>query len=176
MLSGVQIRARRRSDFDPVLVMARATKALDDYPPRGPLDVDHFLTPPEGLAAWVAEADDAVVGHVALHQIGTGTDDGIQLAAAHAGKAPHDLVLVARLLVSPTARRTGVGHALLDTAVDGAHEGGRQPILGVATHLAAAVALYESCGWERAGAVTIPVDDEPDLGVYIYVGPALTRR
>lgn len=132
--------------------------------------MDHFLTPPEGLAAWVAEADDTVVGHVALHR--TGTDDAVQLAAAHAGKTRHDLVLVARLLVSPTARRTGVGRALLDTAVEAAHERGRQPILGVATHLEAAIGLYQSCGWDRAGAVTIPVDGEPDLGVYIYVGPA----
>ena len=170
MLSGVEIRARRRADFEPVLMVARATKALDDYPPRGPLDVDHFLTPPEGLAAWVAEADDTVVGHVALHRVGT--DDATQLAAAHAGKTPQDLVLVARLLVSPTARRTGVGRALLGTAVQSAHERGRQPILGVATHLEAAISLYQSCGWDRAGAVTIPIDDEPDLAVYLYVGPA----
>ena len=32
--------------------------------------------------------------------------------------------------------------------------------------------LYESCGWNRVGVVTIGFDDEPDLDRYVYVGPA----
>jgi GNAT superfamily N-acetyltransferase len=182
MLSVVLIRRRRQSDVDPLLEMALLVKELDGYPPRGPLDEASFIAPPQELAAWVAEIGSTVVGHVALH--GTGANDAVRLAARHTGKSPEDLAMVARVLVSPTARRIGVGHALLDTAVDGAHERGEQPILDVATHLRGAISLYESCGWDRAGEVTIEVPNEPDLQCYVYVGPpptdksavALTRR
>jgi GNAT superfamily N-acetyltransferase len=81
------------------------------------------------------------------------------------------LVLVARVLVGPTARRLGVGHALLDAAVAEAHRLRRRPILDVATQLQGAVALYESCGWDRAGEVMIDIDGEPSLPCYVYVGP-----
>ena len=84
--------------------------------------------------------------------------------------------MVARVLVSPTARRIGVGHALLDTAVDGAHERGQVPILEVAVHFDAAIGLYESCGWDRIGEVTIQFAEEPSLQRYVYVGPEPVKR
>jgi ribosomal protein S18 acetylase RimI-like enzyme len=150
--------------------MAQLVKRLDGYPPRGPVDMERFMVPSEQLAAWVAEIDSAVVGHVALHA--TGASDTVVLATRHTGKAPEDLAVVARVLVSPTARRIGVGHALLDTAVQGAHARGQQPILEVAVHFDAAIGLYESCGWARVGEVTIHFNEEPSLQRFVYVGPA----
>jgi ribosomal protein S18 acetylase RimI-like enzyme len=182
MLSDVEIRARRQGDVEPLLAMMQIVKRVDGYPPRGPVDVERFMVPPEQLAAWVAEIDSVVVGHVALHA--TGANDTVHLAARHTGKAPEELAVVARVIVSPTARRIGVGHALLDTAVTGAHERGQHPILEVAVHFDAAIGLYESCGWKRVGEVTIAFPDEPSLQRYVYVGPtpaqekvaAVTRR
>jgi GNAT superfamily N-acetyltransferase len=165
----MQIRPRRQSDIDPLLEMAQLVKRLDGYPPRGPIDLERFMVPPEQLAAWVAEIDHTVVGHVALHA--TGATDTVFLAARHTGRAPHDMAVVARVLVSPTARRIGVGHALLDTAVEGAHARGQQPILEVAVHFDAAIGLYESSGWDRVGEVTIQFDQEPSLQRFVYVGP-----
>lgn len=177
----VQVRARRQSDVDPLLEMAQLVKRLDGYPPRGPVDLERFMVPPEQLAAWVAEIDTTVVGHVALHA--TGANDTVNLAARHTGRRAEELAVVARVLVSPTARRIGVGHALLDTAVNGAHERGQVPILEVAVHFDAAIGLYESCGWDRIGEVTIQFAQEPSLQRYVYVGPepfeqraAVTRR
>jgi GNAT superfamily N-acetyltransferase len=166
---GVQIRPRRQSDVDPLLEMAHRVKRLDGYPPRGPIDLERFMVPPEQLAAWVAEIDAEVVGHVALHA--TGATDTVFLAARHTGKAPEDLAVVARVLVSPSARRIGVGHALLETAVEGAHVRGQQPILEVAVHFDAAIGLYESSGWDRVGEVTIQFGEEPSLQRFVYVGP-----
>jgi GNAT superfamily N-acetyltransferase len=168
-LSGVEIRPRRQSDLDPLLEMAELIKRLDGYPPRGPLDVERFMAPPEQVAAWVAEIDGVVVGHVALHA--TGASATVHLAARHTRMAPRELALVARVLVSPTARRMGVGHGLLATAVHGAHRRGRQPILDVAVHFDPAITLYESCGWRRVGMVTLQFEDEPSLDCYVYVGP-----
>jgi ribosomal protein S18 acetylase RimI-like enzyme len=170
----VQIRARRQADVDALLDMAHLVKRLDGYPPRGPVDLERFMVPPEQLAAWVAEIDSTVVGHVALHA--TGANDTVHLASRHTGKAPEDLAVVARVLVSPTTRRIGVGHALLETAVHGAHERGQQPILEVAVHFDAAIGLYESSGWSRVGEVTIQFGDEPSLQRYVYVGPTPTEE
>ena len=170
MLSDVHIRARRPSDVEPLLEMAQLVKRLDGYPPRGPVDVERFMAPPEQLAAWVAEIDAVVVGHVALHA--TGADDTVDLAARHTSEGTRGPGRGGPGLVSPTARRIGVGHALLDTAVTGAHERGQHPILEVAVHFDAAIGLYESCGWSRVGEVTIEFPDEPSLERYVYVGPA----
>jgi GNAT superfamily N-acetyltransferase len=141
----------------------------DGYPPRGPVDVEQFLAPPQELAAWVAEIDSAIVGHAALHLAGAGVT--MALAARHTGRPPEQLALVARVLVGPTARRSGVARSLLATATADAQHRDRHPILDVATHFRAAIGLYESCGWDRAGEVTIHVGDEPSLQCYVYVGP-----
>ena len=41
---------------------------LDGYPPYVPEDVPRFITPDYEVAAWVAEREGSIVGHVALHQ------------------------------------------------------------------------------------------------------------
>lgn len=165
----MHIRARRPGDDVRCLDIARDVRAADGYPPRGPIDVEHFLSPPQHLTAWVADVNRMVVGHVALHD--TGAPVTMACAARQAGRDPADLAVVARVLVHPEARRGGLGRALVDRAVVDAHRRGRRPVLDVATHFGAAVALYESAGWERAGRVTITVDGEPDLACYVYVGP-----
>jgi len=169
----VAVRGRRPSDLGPCLELAHVVRDLDGYPPRGPVDLERFLAPPHELAAWVAETDGTVVGHVALHE--TGSPMTMALASPHTGRAPDGLAVVARLLVGPAARRGGAARALLERAAADAHGRGRQPVLDVATHFAAAVGLYESCGWVRAGAVTIEFDDAPRLDCYVYVGPAPAR-
>ena len=169
----MHIRARRPGDDVRCLEIARDVHASDGYPPRGPIDAARFLSPPQELAGWVAEVDGTVVGHVALHD--TGASATMACAARHAGRDPRHLAVVARVLVHPQARRGGVARALVDTAVVEAHRRGRRPVLDVATHFGAAVALYESAGWERAGEVTITVDGEPDLPCYVYIGPHLPR-
>ena len=120
----------------------------------------------------MAEHDHGVVGHVALHR--TGAPVTMALAARHTQKQPDELVLVARVLVSPTARRRGVGHALLDAAVAEGRQRGLHPVLDVATQLRHAVTLYESGGWVRAGEVTIDLEDEPSLDCFVYIAPPST--
>ncbi len=160
--------------MDALLEMARVVKAIDRYPPRGPIDLGSFLAPPQELAAWVAVHDDVVVGHVALHR--TGAPVTVALAARHTHKQPDELAVVARVLVSPTARRRGVGHALLDAAVAEGLGRGLHPILDVASQLRHAVSLYESAGWDRVGEVTIHLDDEPSLDCFVYVAPTVADR
>ncbi len=158
--------------------MARVVKATDDYPPRGAIDVDWFLEPPEHVAAWVAEDGASVAGHVALH---SATDYvTTRLASDHLNRPRSTLGLIARLFVAPTHRGAGVGSALLARAATAAIERDLHPVLDVATHLTGAVSLYESVGWERVGKVVLDAWDgvpvEPPLSLYVYVMPLQMGR
>ncbi len=104
-----------------------------------------------------------MVGHVALHA--PGARDTMALAARHTDREPDALAVVARVLVQPDGtRRAGVAHALLDTAVPTPTERHRaaRPRGGHPARRGA-IGLYESCGWERVGEVTIELPGEPGL-------------
>ena len=105
------------------------------------------------LCAWVAEADGAIVGHVALH---AAAPPGIMaLARRMMARTRDQFGVVARLLVSPVARRRGLGRRLLLTAVENACERGLKPMLEVTADLEPAIRLYENCGWVCAGKVQV---------------------
>jgi GNAT superfamily N-acetyltransferase len=79
--------------------------------------------------------------------------------------------VVARLLVSPSVRRDGVGRTLLNTAANHAVGLGLYPILDVATRFEPAIKLYESCGWTRAGRVTAKMPNGTSLDELVCLGP-----
>ncbi len=56
--------------------------------------------------------------------------------------------------------------AAADAAARGLH-----PVLDVDTGLTAAIALYESAGWTRAGEITVRFRDGNTLNEYVYLGP-----
>ena len=60
---------------------------------------------------------------------------------------------------------------LLDAATGAAAARGLHPVLDVDTELSAAIALYESAGWTRAGQVTVRFRDGNILNEYVYLGP-----
>jgi GNAT superfamily N-acetyltransferase len=170
----VRVRQRTEADFAPCLRIARAVKTQDDYPPRGSIDIDWFLAPQEQLASWVAEESSVILGHVALHSASDYATT--RLASDLLGRPQSNLGLVSRLFVDPAQRGLGVGQALLARATASAVERGLHPVLDVATHLNGAVALYESCGWVRAGEVILSEWDgqpvQPPLPLYVYVVPS----
>ncbi len=78
---------------------------------------------------------------------------------------------MARLLVAPTARRRGIGRGLLGRAAEEAVALGRRPVLDVVTEHRSAIHLYDRCGWQPAGTVTVTF---PELEVteVVYLAPA----
>lgn len=124
---------------------------------------------PNALAVWVAERDGEIIGHVAL--LARSSRAVLTLASEVLKQPPDRFGLVARLLVSPGARREGVGRSLLNTAAGNAAGRGLWPILGVATHFHAAINLYEKCGWVRVGEVTVRFSEGEALDEFVYVGP-----
>ena len=162
-------RERVDADLDACVRLARMTHELDRYPMFLPDDLRRFIVVPDALAAWVAELDGEIIGHVALR---SHSSAAVLTMASEALKMPPDrLGVIARLLVSPRHRRHGIGRSLLELACGDAQARGLWPILDVVTYQHAAIALYDKCGWSRAGQVTSRFGDDVVLEEFVYLGP-----
>ncbi|MHB1445446.1 MAG: GNAT family N-acetyltransferase [Acidimicrobiales bacterium] len=168
---GVRIRPREDADLPACVEVARVVHDLDGYPPFLPGGAfDRFLISREAINAWVAEDSSGILGHVALHR--SSSQPVMEAATASLGLPEDRLGVVARLLVAPQARRVGLGRQMLSTATDEAHGLELAPILDVGVRFTRAVALYESCGWERLAQVEVRLPDGTILHEYVYAGPA----
>jgi GNAT superfamily N-acetyltransferase len=166
----VLIRDRTEGDISALEQLAREVHDLDGYPPYLPGgDLRGFIASPDALAAWVTETGGQIIGQVALHP--TTSVPVMRLASKWLGQPSELLAVVARLLVALSARRAGVGRALLTTASEEARQRGKWPILDVASDFQAANGLYQSCGWTRAGEVTVRISDSISFHEFVYVGP-----
>ena len=155
--------------MDACVRLAEVGHERDGYPAYLATDLRTFLSAPDALAAWVAEAEGQIIGHVALHGR---TIPAAMSIAADALTCPADqLGVVARLLVCPDVRRRGVGRALLEVATQEARTLGRWPVLDVSDQFEPAVALYEHSGWVRAGQVHLELDGQA-IEELVYLGPA----
>ena len=165
----VPVRERLDADLDDCVQLAHVVHELDRYPMHLPDDLRSFIATADALAAWVADEDGEVIGHVALRPR---SSPAVMATASEALGLPADrLGVVARLLVAPGHRRHGLGRSLLEVATGGAHARGLWPILDVVAGREAAIGLYERCGWVRAGQVTVRWGDRPEVDEIVYLGP-----
>ena len=177
MLNGpVLIRVRRDADLSVCADLVREVHSRDRYPRFLPADVTQFLNPPDQFGCWIADLDGEVGGHVAL--VARGLPATMEIAASALGSPADRLAVVARLFVAPRARGRGVGRLLLNAAIAEARSRHLHPVLDVDIELSAAIALYESAGWTRAGQLTVrwtdprvPRPDQRGTGC----GPATSR-
>lgn len=104
-------------------------------------------------AAWVAFASDGqVIGHVGVRFNDT---------AADGTRAPAGRVFeVARLLVHPDHRRTGVATALMRVATHHAHA---DRVWLTAAEGSPAESMYRSAGWVEVASVTFVADPRPGV-------------
>lgn len=169
----VLIRPRRDSDLTACADLVREVHAVDRYPRFLPDDLSSFLAIRGSYGTWVADRSGQVLGHIALSR---GTVQSVmEIAGSALGRPASQLAAVARLFVSPQARGEGAGRLLLDAATAEATSRGLWPVLDVDTDLAAAIALYESRGWVRAGMVTLQLRNGHTLDEYVYLGPGAAR-
>ena len=133
--------------------LAEATHLHDRYPVCLGDSARSFLCHPDALGAWVAELDNTVIGHVALHPA---TSKAVMTLACDRLKVTADRIgVIARLLVSPRHRGQGACRRLLTTAVTEAQARRLWPVLDVDMNLTAAIALYERAGWQRIGVADV---------------------
>ena len=149
------------------VAVAERVHQSDGYPPFIRGSFLSFLESPRAEAAWVAEVDEIIVGHVAVHQT-TGIR-AMDVASSISGVAKERLRVVARLLVDPCYRGQGIGSNLLRTATDYILTSGFQPMLDVGAAFSPAIRLYESNGWGRVGEVRVQLSDGSALDEIVYV-------
>ncbi|HET6963938.1 MAG TPA: GNAT family N-acetyltransferase [Acidimicrobiales bacterium] len=169
----MDIRGRCDGDVPALESLARMVYETDGYPIYLPADLRDFLVGPAAHGAWVAAEGGELLGHVALHR--RSWADVMELACQSTGLAQADLAVVARLLVSPAARRRGIGRVLLATATTAALDMGLCPILDVAARYEAANRLYRAEGWQSLGTVRFPMPDGTTVEEHVYLGPRSSR-
>jgi GNAT superfamily N-acetyltransferase len=160
------LRTRTPEDLDGCVAVLRRVHETSGYPSSWPQDPGRWLVPAGLVAAWVAEDDGRLAGHVGLIH---GVRSPCLLRAT--GRDAGELGGIARLFVDPAARRKGLARALLDAAAGLARTRGLQPVLDVVAGSEPAIALYERSGWELAGTETAtwvtPAGSSPTLRCYI---------
>lgn len=167
-LEHVSVRLRLPEDLPGCARVLAAVHAADGYPSWWPEDAAAWLAPSGLAAAWVAEHDSAIVGHVAMVQ---SVDDPVVTALTEA--PPDRLASVTRLFVAPAARGCDLGAALLDAVRDRAAAQGLHLMLDVVDDDGPAVSLYNRLGWRvvdrRTADWTTP--EGRRLPVLVYVAP-----
>ena len=133
------------------------------YPFRWPLPfpVEQFIVRDTEEAAWVALVDDRPVGHVSVGRPRGELEDAFLEVTCETA-----LATVSVLFVAPAAQGTGVGGALLDTAVAWARDRERLPVLDVFASHGSALAVYRHRGWREVGThrpAWLPDGEEPLL-------------
>ncbi|WP_405921112.1 GNAT family N-acetyltransferase [Streptomyces sp. NBC_00122] len=164
------IRQRASADLDACVGLLRTVHDRDGYPVDWPGRPAEWLTPPSLLAAWVAETDGRIAGHVSLARSGTG-DLAPALWSGRARVPVERAAVVGRLFASPAARGLGLGARLLARAACEARERGLHPVLDVLAHDTAAVALYEREGWSLLDTVDQRWSANRTVTVHCFAAP-----
>lgn len=160
--SDVLVRPRRPGDLRRLVELLAEQQPTSRYPLRWPLPfpAEDFVVRAGEEAAWVAEVDGDLAGHVAVTQVEQG------LAAAFRRACPgQELASVSALFTGLAARGRGVGGRLLDTAVAAVRGSRRVPVLDVVPTNSTAVAVYRHRGWVEVGTARPAwlLADEPDV-------------
>ncbi|MCX4544191.1 GNAT family N-acetyltransferase [Streptomyces sp. NBC_01565] len=164
---GVLVRRRTGADLGGCVDVLGEVHRRDGYPVNWPEQPDGWLATPGLLAAWVAEVDGRVVGHVGLSRAESGDAAPVLWGGGRA------VAVVSRLFVGPGARGRGVGALLMARAVREAVGRGLHPVLDVVASDAAAVALYERLGWVLLGTVEQRWGVEQTVLVRCYAAPVV---
>ncbi|MFE9364146.1 GNAT family N-acetyltransferase [Streptomyces sp. NPDC006978] len=167
---GCRVRWREGFDLDACVQVLADVHERDGYPEEWPDRPGEWLAQPSLLAAWVAEQEGNIVGHVGLNR-GGAEDRAPGLWSRRTGVPAEQAAVISRLFVSPAARGHGTGALLVERASFEARRRGLHPVLDVLTTDASAVALYEHLGWTWLATVDQRWGPARTVTVHCYAGP-----
>ena len=157
------VRPRRPTDLPGCVQALWPVHLADGYPIHWPDDPAAWIDPPGLSAAWVAESDGEIVGHI-------GVVDGPDPFGIGSGATS----VVTRLFIRPIARGTGLAAALLAAARLRARSSDRALLLEVIDGTPA-VRTYERLGWrlQDIRRSTWTARDGLHRAVRVYLEPAI---
>jgi GNAT superfamily N-acetyltransferase len=162
------IRVRTEDDLDALVGALALVAEADGYPTRWPADPAGWIRSSAVIDAWVADDGGDLLGNVNLRWPG----DQAPVTMWRARGGDEECALVSRLFVVPSARRRGLGLALLDAACARAADLGRRPVLDVVDDNRAAVAMYRRLGWIELGRYEERFhDDGPVERLHCFAAP-----
>lgn len=178
----VVVRPRRPEDIPALAEVLFEQQPSSRYPFRDPLPfpVEQFLHAEDAVAAWTAEIDGRIVGHVCRVRPPQGFADAAAMNAACA--ASHDrpveeLSWISTLFVGLDARGHGVGRLLLESVVDDVRAAGLAGCLEVLMTHGGAYGLYQATGWKEVmrlrpqWLLDAAGDDAPEVVVMVLPDP-----
>ncbi|MFB6816249.1 GNAT family N-acetyltransferase [Streptomyces sp. NPDC056347] len=165
------VRRREDRDLDACVELLAEVHERDGYPENWPERPGDWLSPPALSAAWVAELDGRIIGHVGLSEGGAG-DRAPALWSHRAGEPVEKAVVISRLFASPAVRGRGVGALLMERATCEARRRGLHPVLDVLISDTSAVALYGRLGWTLLATVDHRWSPTETVTVHCYAAPA----
>ncbi len=169
--TGRSVRRRTDRDLHACAEVLAQVHARDSYPVNWPAEASAWLSQPALTAAWVAELDGRVVGHVGLSR-STAGDLAPELWSARAGVGADETAVISRLFVAPSARGRGIGASLMARAVEEARNRGLHPVLDVVADDTEAVALYERLGWQLLATTEQQWSPDQRVTVHCYAAAA----
>jgi ribosomal protein S18 acetylase RimI-like enzyme len=141
----------------------------DGYPVEGVDQPEAWIRSADVIAAWVAELDGSIVGHVAIMR--PHGEDAVSLWMQQSGDNEDQIAVLARLFVVKTARKHAAGERLMQAAMSYGSEHGIRLVLDVMTKDAAAIRLYERLGWCEIGRAPHHYGDGQSIDAVCYVAP-----
>ncbi len=141
----------------------------DGYPVEGVEDPEAWVSSDDVLAAWVAEMDGEVVGHVAVMR--PHGEAAVSLWIEQSGDHESHVAVLGRLFVVQAARKHATGRRLTEAAMNYGRQHDLRLVLDVMTKDAPAMRLYERLGWRKIGETTHHFGDGEGIPAICYVAP-----
>lgn len=143
------IRLRQEADLEQCASLMKEVYTSDGYPVEGADDARKFLSDPKIQAAWIAEREGNIIGHVCINKPTPGDASVALWWQQHGTKEP--IAVLGRLFLHREARSSGLAAKLLDAAVSWASNRGLRLVLFALTRIPAPIRFYERQGWHRFG-------------------------
>ncbi|MGW5037167.1 N-acetyltransferase family protein [Streptomyces parvulus] len=142
----------------------------DGYPVEGVDDPEAWIKSEDVLAAWIAESDGRIVGHVAVMK--PQGEAAADLWVKQSGDDMGHVGVLARLFVVESARKQAAGRQLMEAAASHARDHGLRLVLDVMVKDASAIRLYERLGWRKIGETIHHFGNGETIPAVCYVSPS----
>ena len=158
------VRARRPRDLTTCTRLMHRAFFEGQFPGTRRNEPREWIDGTDVLAAYVAERDGEIVGHVAVTRVGLDAASDLRWREV-TGHPVTDLAGVGQLFVRPSFRGQGIGRSLVEAALADIRSRGLVPVLEVVTHESLAPAYAHGHGWRLRATDRFP---GPPAGLWAH--------